>query len=64
MFAKPCLVLGEKSEAMKAPDSRNIEVRARRMLYRKLGGYDFHRMRLYLRDMKDLMAYKKDKLKE
>jgi hypothetical protein len=49
---------------MIVPDSRNIEGRARRMLYRKLGGYHFHRMRLYLRDMQDLMAYKKYKLKE
>lgn len=49
---------------MKAPNSRNIDMRAYRVLYRKLGGYEFHRMRRYLRDMKGLMAYKKDKLRE
>lgn len=49
---------------MKIPDFSDIEERARRVFYGKLSGYDFHRMRLYLRDMKDLMGYKKDKLKE
>lgn len=49
---------------MKAHNASNIDMRAYRVLYRKLGGYEFHRMRRYLRDMKDLMAYKKDKLKE
>jgi hypothetical protein len=49
---------------MKTPDFSRIEQRARRILYRKLGGHDFDGMRAYLHDMKDLMAYKKDKLKE
>jgi hypothetical protein len=49
---------------MKIPDSTSILERARGVFYRKLGGYDFHRMQLYLRDMKGLMAYKKGLLKE